>query len=231
MTFMVFTLSCIIGCIPATPAQPIGIDSEQEVECDRTVSVGTQRICLPTILGMRECSGMNIIMTLPGVQVSDKSTILGLYVQTRQLENLENELAVGLDDYFKVYTMNSLSNKEISDDDLITTMDGIERTMQKRKWTDIGSNLEELFNGVQFGQPVSMERYRPSNHVVTMVYLSPIQGASAINRYNLMSMSLCCVKSRLVFVVHYLKYDGIESVRSAKAKSDYFTLRLVEENM
>lgn len=226
----IINLIFIIGCIQPTPGQQIAEESTLDTECDKIVSVGSSVVCLPSIIGMQECSEMSDVMALTGVKVTDKSTILGVYLRQEQVDNLESALKIGLDDYIKVYVMNAILYKDVPVDGLNVMADAFEKTAFKRDWADIALGLEKIFEGVQFGQPVAMERYSPHKQVTTIVCLSPIQGDLGFDRYGLMSISFCSVKNRLIWVVHYLEYSGIESVSKAKAKSDYYTLRLIQAN-
>lgn len=199
--------------------------------CVKTVNIGGKEICLPLINGMRELSDSARVMDLRGAQVSDQNTILGVYLLNNQSDNLSTLSEIVLDDYFKVYVVNSSKDQDLPIEALDWMASEFTKTTIKRDWSDLAEGLERIFDGVQFGQPVLLEIYKPSERVASMVYLAQILEEGKAERYGLMTTSFCAVKDRLVWVVHYLSYDGPGSVQRSKSKSDYFTLRFVDENI
>lgn len=223
-------LSVVGGCANA-PASGIPQENiEATAECVHTSTIGGKEICLPIVLGMKECSGDPEIMALPGVTVTDQSTTIGLYVREEQLKDLAATMETGFDDYVKVYFMNALGDKDFPPKAAEWMAEEFAKGYMKRTWPTLRTDLAKVFDGVEFGQPVVMEFYAPSPSISTVVTLSPVRTDDGFERYNLMSLSFCAVKDRLIWVAHYLEYKGAESVSKARAKSDYFTLMLAEAN-
>lgn len=200
------------------------------VTCDTVAVVGGKSICLPTIAGMQERSGSPSVRNRPGALIKKENTILGIYLTDAQAKLIPNLDEVTLDDYFKVYVVGTLVTEDFKPHQLQMMVDLVNQTALKRQWSEVSQGLEQMFEGVQFGQPVLMESYRPNDAVASSVYLSSIVGDNGFEYYLVMTMSLCSVKDRLVWVTHYVKYDGDASVKHSKSKSDYFTLRLVDVN-
>ena len=46
----------------------------------------------------------------------------------------------------------------------------------------------------------------------------------------LMSLNMIKIKNRLVNLVYYKDYEGLESIKKLKSKNDYMVLLLLEEN-
>lgn len=223
-------LSVFGGCAN-TPASDIAHEAnEATVECTHTSTIGGKEICLPIVHGMKECSDDPEIMALPGVTVTDKSTTIGLYVREEQLKDLAGTMETGFDDYVKVYFMNAFGDKDFPPKAAEWMAGEFAKGYMKRTWPSLRTDLAKVFDGVEFGQPVVMDSYAPSPSVSTVVTLSPVRTDDGFERYNLMSLSFCAVKDRLIWVAHYLEYKGADSVSKARAKSDYFTLMLAEAN-
>jgi len=219
--------SCILGlsvvcggCAEASASDIAHETGNVPAECANTVAIGGKGICLPIVLGMKECSGDPEIMALPGVTVTDKSTTIGLYVREEQLTDLAGTMETGFDDYLKVYYMNALGDKDFPPKAAEWMAGEFAKGYTKRTWPTLRTDLAKVFDGVEFGQPVVMESYAPSPSISTVVTLGPVRTDDGFERYNLMSLSFCAVKDRLIWVAHYLEYEGAESVSKARAKSD-----------
>lgn len=219
-----------MGCSAAGVSNNGDSASAAPAPCAHTSTIGGKEICLPIVLGMKECSGDPEIMALPGVTVTDQSTTIGLYVREEQFKDLAGTMETGFDDYVKVYFMNALGDKDFPPEAAEWMAGEFAKGYMKRTWPTLRTDLAKVFDGVEFGQPVVMEFYAPSPSISTVVTLSPVRTDDGFERYNLMSLSFCAVKDRLIWVAHYLEYKGAESVSKARAKSDYFTLMLAEAN-
>lgn len=208
-----------------------GENASVGLPCDTIALVGGKQICLPTIAGMQECSGSPSVRNRPGALIKKENIILGIYLTDAQAKLIPNLDKVTLDDYFKVYVVGTLVTEDFKPNQLEMMVDLINQNVFRRQWSDVSQSVEKMFEGVQFGQPVLIESYSPNEAVASSVYLSSVVGENGFEYYLVMTMSLCSIKDRLVWVTHYVKYDGEASVQHSKSKSDYFTLRLVDGNM
>ena len=48
--------------------------------------------------------------------------------------------------------------------------------------------------------------------------------------FSLMTLNLIIIKERLLFYSYYLMYNGNSSINFAKNKSDYYGLKIINEN-
>jgi len=197
--------------------------------CETTVTYGGVAVCLPIVAGWKESLHNPLLSNRRGALVDSANTTLGIYISSKQWE-LGSALQMAiLNDYFKVYATKAGEQFKVKPHQLPLIINEFNGSAMKSDWSKVKSFLEGKYSDVNLGRPVLMESYMPNDRVGTNVYLSRTTWGEK-EMFTLMTLSLCIVKDRLVFVAHYLEYGGEPSVKAAKSKSDYFMLRFCEEN-
>ena len=79
--------------------------------------------------------------------------------------------------------------------------------------------------GATLGAPILIDSYSPNEKVRTFIIMTKILfGENEIVR--LMSLNMIEIKNRLVNLVYYKDYEGLESITKLKSKNDYMVLLL-----
>lgn len=208
-------------------SEPHNVEVAAE-ECDTIVRFSDKVICLPSLPGMTECSRYPGIMEKAGAQVNIDNQILGIYVTDLQYKELYHLDDLRIDDYFKVFVTKAAAGTDAPRGVLDYMANEIAKNSLGIDWKSLQGSLEDLFIGVEFGHPVQFETYRPHDNILTTLYLIPFALETGEQYYNISAVSFCLIKNRLINVAYYLEYNGEESVRKAKSKSDYYALRLVD---
>lgn len=225
MSFLL-TLLVLSGCGEAAVG---GVNTTEGASCDTTVSFGEIEMCLPSIEGWTESLGHPSMSSRWGAFVNPENTTFGVYISDKQLALGDAFQEVVLDDYFKLYATAGSDQYKIDTAQLTELIEEFNGSAFRSQWSDVEEYLEGKRSDIDLGRPVLVESYRLNDNVGTSLYMmrSMINGEE---HYTLMTVSLVLMKKHLVFVAHYLAYNGPESVKSAKSKCDYFNLQFVGQN-
>lgn len=221
-------LITIVSCTAADKPSEVP-KGDSNSQCDTIVQYASERICLPTVDGWKEGLRHPRMQGRRGIFEDTLNTTFGVYVSNKSwaLDDIDNTF---IDDYFKVYAPIQGSQFKISANQLPQMNNTFTGSALRGNWKSIESNWEGMYPEFELGYPVLFETYETvGKHFVTNVYLMRVEFDGA-EQFILMTVSLCVIKERILFVAHYLTYNNRSSVSTAKSKSDYFMLRLVEEN-
>lgn len=200
-----------------------GVDN---TNCIRTVSFGDINICLPIIDGLKECYLYPRVKYI--VDENDGSQILGYYINNSTFKQVDRLDKIIYDDYVSINAPIASKGIKIGQMELNQFKRMAEQNYIKKNWSDIKNRIEENFNAT-LGAPILIDSYSPNEKVRTFIIMTKILfGENEIVR--LMSLNMIEIKNRLVNLVYYKDYEGLESIKKLKSKNDYMVLLLLEEN-
>jgi hypothetical protein len=198
-------------------------------DCDTIVRFGEGSICLPNVDGWSQSLGNIDWGDRWGVFVDEANVTFGVYLSEKQLA-LGDELKYAVfDDYFKLYAPKRSTQYKVTTHQLSELIQQFNGSALKASWNDVETLLEGKAGNVDLSVPVLMETYRLHDKVGTSLYLMRAV-TNGVEQYNLMTISMVVINEHLMFVAHYLNYTGSHAVAMAKGKSDYFNLRLLDQN-
>ena len=209
----------------------VSTSSGQNKECVKHQRFGDISICFPEIDGLIECSSDSVVSYWSNVLKSEDEVTLGWYFNKNNYPITSTSLSAKLD-YFKIFSRNNLINRKIQDGDF----DEWENYMKSSEWAflddwDLAKKIKYINSiDVSGDKPIYIEVYTPpSNKTRSYVSLMKvmIEGREDIAVSILTIME---IQKRIIFYAYYLPYNGMSSINKAKAKSDYFGLKLLEFN-
>ena len=218
-------LLLILLCLPM-------IGFGQNGECVKYQRFGDVSICFPEIDGLIECSSDSEVSYWSMMSKSSNEVTLGWYFTANNCSNISALKEEGLYDYFKIFSLNSFVSRKAQDGDFIE----FERYIKSSEWDFLDD--WELAKKIKFvtgenisgDKPIYIESYMPpSSKIRSYVGLNKIivgeKEDIVVSILNIIE-----IKSRIIFYTYYLPYNGISTIKKAKAKSDYFGLKLLEVN-
>ena len=219
-------LLLILLCLPM-------IGFGQKAECVKHKEFGDISICLPEIDGLIECSSDSVVSYWSKVLKSDNEVTLGWYFNENKYTNISASFEEGMYDYFKIFSLNNFVSRKIQDGDF----NEFERYIKSSEWDflddwDLAKKIEFISGkNVSGDKPIYIEVYTPpTNKIRSYVGLTKIifEGKEDIV---VSVLNIIEIQKRIIFYAYYLPYNGIISIDKAKAKSDYFGLKLLEVNL
>lgn len=202
-------------------------------ECDTIVLVAGQRVCLPQVLGMQECSSHPAIQTRRGFHVTDASTTIGVYLTDSLASRLSELDSIALDEFVKLYTVQKTLDFDIDHDQIVQLSEMLNSQHIRKNWeSSIGRPLRELFSDIAIDKYLIIENYSPRRNIMSTIYLTRMQNDNVdYDEYLAMNLSLCIIKGKLIWSAYYLQYDDRSTIEELKKRSDYFNLRLLQDNL
>ena len=198
-------------------------------KCAVTVNMGQADVCLPNVEGMTECYANPQVKELADMTEAPGNSVLAYYLTDAQYNNLEESMQTGFNDYFKFYVLNTIREQEITAETAEMVFGQMQGTFVDDQWERIDEELDNQFPNMTIGQPKVVDHYKPSSNSKSFVMFVKYQteaGASNI----CLSMNLIHVKNRIVFMAYYKSYEGEETVKIVKEKSNGIIQSLNELN-
>jgi hypothetical protein len=225
--FLLFVV--VLGCNDSNQENNTAKESSASTACKNEKSFGDVSICLAEIDGMTECYGNPKVEAHSNQFRYEGNEILGMYFNDKTYARIDSLGYFSFDDYVKVYAVKQLKGIKVGKAELDKMKDMMEGNYIKENWADIKSKLQNNYAYLSIGKPVFLESYAPSERIRSLVFLMKMQ-VEEEEEITVMTVNLAEVKERLIYYAYYLNYNGEESLKKAKAKSDYFGLRFTEEN-
>jgi hypothetical protein len=219
----IFILLSIIGCdFPSS-------DSKTSI-CEKFVQFGNTNICLPIVDGMTECYTNPIIRLRADKYNYDGNTILAYYLNNTTYKNVENIEDKDYDDFFLIQGVNALKEIKMGEDELIKMDEMVNGKYIRENWKDLKLKFEKGYENISIGRPILIESYKTNKNERTNVLLSKYQ-KNGIEKVLILIMNFIIIKERVVTLSYYKNYNGESSIIEAKAKNDYITLQVIDENL
>jgi hypothetical protein len=229
-TTIIIVLLVIVGAIKQTfYDKEIKKEDKTNLPCLLSAKVGNVEICIPEIDGMHECHlNLSIIKRTSSFNHNGNS-IIGFYINDFYYKNIDKAEEMKFDDYCQIYTIKKIEQLNISEQLFEQFIDQTDTVVSKEYWNKIKYPLEKKNENSTFSKPVLLENYSLKQNVKSQVLISKI---NMLDDENVMIcvINYMLIKNKIIFLGYYKKYEGEESIKNAKAKNDYITLRFIEEN-
>lgn len=201
----------------------------EATDCFKYTQFGNTEICLPEIVGMKECYEIPLVKHRADDFEYEGNSILGFYVTNNVYEQIDRFDQLFLDEYFKIYAVNNLKDKKASLLELNEIASMMDKNFIKENWDKLKTDLENNKNYISFGKPVIIESYSPNDNAKTYLMLDKIE-SGGIDYVMLTSINIILVKERLIWLAYYMSYNGEESIVNIKSNNDYTVLLFITEN-
>ena len=89
--------------------------------------------------------------------------------------------------------------------------------------------IKEKIKVLTFDKPIVIETYSNNKNVISSVIMSRILGEET-ELINIGITNSLFIKDKIIITVYNKHYLDIETIKDAKAKNDYFALRIIQEN-
>ena len=198
-------------------------------DCQSSAIYGGVKYCMPFVDGMLECYSNPNVKSRVELYNYGKNSNLAYYVNEETFKNIDNFKTISVDDYFQVFALTKAKDVKADYATLKYIAEMMRKDYKKADWEAIKSDLETFYGNLSLGTPVLIENYSPTNFTETMVNITKIKSEIDeeifINVFNTI-----LIKDRIIWVSYNKTYDGVESIRKAKAKNDYFVHLLLSVN-
>jgi hypothetical protein len=197
--------------------------------CKKSVPFGELNICLPVVDGMFECYNKPMAKKYFDKLNPTDNQIFACYLKNSDFKYIDSLGVNAIQDYFMIYGLNKMKSVSIDNTTLNTISNLIEKGFIKENWDYIKKKIEDNNGYFTLGRPVLVESYAINNKVKAFVLLSKIENENG-EKIQIQILNYIQIKKRLISLSYYLDYYDDNSFKSAKAKNDYITLLLLEEN-
>lgn len=229
-TTIIIVLLVLVGAIKKTFFDnEIKKLDKTNLPCLSSAKVGDVNICMPEIDGMHECHLNSSIIKRTSSFNHNGNSIIGFYINDHYYNNIDKAEEMKFDDYCQIYTIKKIEQLNISEEIFKEFINQTDTVVSKEYWNIIKYQLEKKNYNSTFSKPVLLENYSIKYNVKSQVIISKI---NVLNDENVMLciINYMLIKNKIIYLAYYMKYDGEESIKNAKAKNDYITLRFIEEN-
>lgn len=197
--------------------------------CKKSVDFGNINICMPDIDGMIECYNKPIVKEFLDKQNPTENPIFAFYLKKSDFNNIKALESNAIEDYFVIYGLNKMKNVSIDNTTLNSISNIIENGFIKENWESIREKIKNNYFSFTYGRPVLIQSYSLNSKMKTFVLLSKNNNEDE-EKIQVQVMNYIQIKKRLISLSYYLDYRDENSLKFAKAKNDYITLLLLEEN-
>jgi len=208
----------------------------QSNDCNNFAEFGDIKICLPEIPNMTECYSDPLISLYADLlKGSDDEKILGIYLYNDVYEsryvNYENGMG---DSFIKIYSTNTLEGIKTDEEVLDYLSQYIKEAFEDFDKSELKSKINNRFDEINvplsLEKPILLEEYKLSTKIRSYVVLLKYKTEEG-NLIQIATMNSMLIKDRIIFSAYYDEFKGFSQIDDIKAKSDYFSLKLLVENL
>ena len=201
----------------------------EENKCNNERTFGDISVCIVEIDGMIECYSNPKVKSYVNESRFEGNEILGIYFNKETYSKINNLGNFTYDDYFKIYADKKRKGIKVGESELDQMMKLMDRNYIKENWNNLKSKIEKNHEYLSFGRPILLESYKPNNRIRSLVFLIKTQEDN-LEKIMVSTINMAEIKQRLICYAYYKDYEGEESIKQAKAKSDYFGFLFTDEN-
>lgn len=210
------------GLLPAQ-AQ---IDS---TKCVRVVPFWGIPLCLPAIEGKIECYQHPAVKDLADLYEFAGNSVQAFYLNEATHERADSIAWLVFDDYFKLYTTNSLSNQRFGSQAFEQVAQELEGFFQRGDWKVVKAQLELALDSFRLEKPLLLDAYKPIDDVRSFnILLQEMQGGK--QQLVVFNLSVLRIKERLIWLAYYRHYADPSTLAEARAYSDLLVASFLEVN-
>lgn len=222
--FLILLLGLLLwgsGSAAQTP-----IDSSR---CVRVVPFWGIPLCLPGIEGKVECYQHPAVKDLADLYEFAGNSVQAFYLNEATYAQADSIAWLVFDDYFKLYTTNSLSNQRFGSQAFEQVAQELEGFFQRGDWQVVKAQLELAPDSFLLEKPLLLDAYKPMDDVRSFnILLQEMQGGK--QQLVVFNLSVLRIKERLIWLAYYRHYADAETLASARAYSDLLVAKLLEVN-
>ena len=215
--YMIVILLMVLGCKD--------IASQTNKDCTREINLDKTHICLPKFEKMTECYLNLTINSIVNSNVPDESLPIAYYLNDKTYKNIETIEQEVYDDY--LFSTDVLSKQKLSRSEF-EELSGFDKVL-KNDWSKVKQIIKEKIKVLTFDKPIVIETYSNNKNVISSVIMSRILGEET-ELINIGITNSLFIKDKIIITVYNKHYLDIETIKDAKAKNDYFALRIIQEN-
>lgn len=204
-------------------------DVNKNKSCEKLVDVSNREICLPEIDGMKECYDIPAVKLKADKFENSGNSILGFYVTNDVYKRIDDFEGITLEEYFKIYVVNNMKDKEYDLSQLNEMGMIIENSFIKDNWDKLKTEVEKSHSYLSIGQPVLIEKYNPNEQTRTYLLIVKIE-SQGVEYIMLMSVNIILIKDKIIWLAYYKKYEDRESIDIVKSSNDNIVLKFADVN-
>ena len=203
---------------------------EGKVVCENVITFGDTKICFPKIAGLKECSNNKLVNNFIKEYYPKNYIVLGYYLKDSDYKLLidNNEISTSTDNYYVISSLEQLKNKKLEFQEIREIHNLSKSQFEKSNWNNIDSFVKKkLLNG-SIDRPILIDSYTKENYISSVI-LTKVKVAEN-ERISIAIFNSLLIQNRLIYVNYYAEYIDDNSVVNAKKESNYFCLKLIDEN-
>ncbi len=229
---LTLTILLCFGCKDTKSSQETDnqlVAASDTTDCVDTVAFGDTTFCLPKIEGMTQGYDDPIIKAKADEFDDPQNTILAYYVPTAVFKQRDSLAFITYDNYYKVYTSNMAKNYEMKPAEVQEVMRGMTGGMMNSTIAEVNEDFKNSNKPLEIGQPTLVEKYEGYNNSSTAIVLMGLT-KDTVDKVMAIAMNVLLVKDRLVFMAHYLDYNGQASIEQLKENNSNFLKEFYKVN-
>lgn len=221
-------LSVLIGLILWAGGSPAEAQIDS-TKCARVVPFWGVPLCLPIIEGKVECYQHPAVKDLADLYEFAGNSVQAFYLPVATHARADSIAWLVFDDYFKLYTTNSLSNQRFGSAAFDQVAQELEGFFERGDWKELKAVLEAQPDAFLLEKPLLLDAYKPMEDVRSFNILTQEtqHGSKQLMVFNL---SVLRIKERLIWLAYYRHYADAETLAEARAYSDLLVASLMELN-
>ena len=205
----------------------------KEKKCKSSVRFGNSTICLPEIDGMKESYKKPELKSYADSMIGNQNKILGFYLNNSTYNSLKSSNNFQFDDYMILLGPTNLQKHDITTKaEFESLLNGLTNYYDKNS-EKINQKallkLKRLTNIISLGKFVLFEQYSLNSKIKSFVLLTKIQ-TNDEETVQVGIANVVWIRKKMIFLNYYRTYEGIESIKTTKAKNDYMVLQFYNEN-
>ncbi len=220
--------TALSGCQNQLQQPLLTNDITDSISCEYSVKYNNIYLCLPSIVGFKECYNLPTINKRANEYNYDGNTILAYYIREKASKEAISNADIHLDEYFQIFAVDQYFNQTFDDKKLKMMADGFEKQFDLTKWKSLKNKLENVYD-ISLGNPILIERYSisPNAYSFEIIMKTITRNEEHIQ---VMVMNLITVHSKLYNLGYYLDYVDSENMKGLKAKNDFAVLSFLNIN-
>lgn len=202
---------------------------KSNAHCERMTSFGAADLCLPKVVGMKECYENEIVKEFADQTEYETNKVIGYYLMDSTYNAIVDGKEFNMGDYFKIYGTSKLADYKADAKDLDMMNDIVEKTLEPVNYAEIKKKIDSQLDSIEIGVPMLLEKYSKSNKSKTFVLL--VKYSTEDSSYMMvMSLNMLLLNGRIVNLAYYHEYANESDITAMKLASDIVVKRVLDEN-
>ena len=225
-----FTIIFTSWCVLSSNREIANIQEPRECKTAQR-QFGDIMICLPRTIDFTECYE-NIFVRERADKESKllKNEIIGVYLNNTLFSKFQKDPQNTLwPEHIKIYSNPQLKNRNVPVSFFTQIENKLRTNSEVVPWDNAVKSINENNIGFTIEKPALIEIYQPDKKIKSVLYLANYMYL-AEPRKMLWTANMCIIKNRLIYFAYYMDFNGSESRKIIKIKSDSFGRELIRLN-